>query len=529
VRRINLFLPVLVILTLVGCKVEIEVPEGGDVVTESGAYRCLSGKKCIVDVTDIYFDETFIARPKSGYAFAGWEKQRRGLCGGANKPCHLFTSGFEGKDALLDILASDDVFFLTPVFQTSPPTPEYNVKFWENLSNEIDSGKFTSNSYLYRSLPNVTNCDPGELKVAPKARARVTLNEIRKLHRLPPVVYDSFYDSAVQSAALVQHANNYINHYPEAGDRCYSELAASGSSSSNIGGRSKVENDDPANDILSWTHDRNNISTVMGVGHRRWVLYPGLGYITYGQVLGESVQKTFRFGHEPLEYPSRDLQFVAFPYQTYPYFLVKKADKPTPWSLSLTPSGYSDYDYEYFRNAEVTVADSNTGIQLGVHSVYTDNRNAGTPNILSWLVDGYEYDKTYRVRISNITYPDGQQQSLEYYVHLDYYNIVDITEPLEAGDRKDGNQLKGSFANSDDKDSYSVTLSGNKRFKGENEQFSNQAFYVLVYDARKRLIASYDEAFQQNFEAGEYTVVASLCDEGGVCYKNVKNYTITIN
>jgi hypothetical protein len=223
-----------------------------------------------------------------------------------------------------------------------------------------------------------------------------------------------------------------------------------------------------------------------------------------------------------------DLQVVAFPYRTYPYLLVEKSDKPAPWSVSLTPAGYGDYQYEYFRNSTVTVSNWNTGAKLRVYGLYTDTERIGTPNILSWLVDGYEYDTTYRVRIDNITFPDGQSSYLEYYVHLDYYNIVDITEPLEAGDRKDGNQLKGSFSNSDDKDSYSIMLSGNKRFKGESK-FSNQAFHVLVYDAKKRLVASYDEAFQQNFESGQYTVVASLCNENNWCYRNVKNYTITIN
>jgi hypothetical protein len=328
----------------------------------------------------------------------------------------------------------------------------------------------------------------------------------------------------------VHRANNNTAHNPPPTARCYSELAASGASSSNLSRSAKSENDDSADDIIGWVDDEFNNSNVMGVGHRRWALYPKLGYVAYGQVKGASAQKVFRFGREPAENPPPDLQFVAFPYRTYPYLLLGKADKPTPWSVSLTPSGYDDYQYEYFRNAAVTVSDWYTGVELKAHSLYTNIERFGTPNLLSWLVDDYEYDKTYRVRISNITYPDGQQFYLEYYVHLDYYNIVDITEPLEAGDRKDGNQLKGSFANSGDKDSYVVSLAGNTRFKGESK-FSNQAFFVLVYDSRKRLVASYDETFQQYFEPGEYTVVASLCKEDGFswCYSTPINYTITIN
>jgi hypothetical protein len=374
----------------------------------------------------------------------------------------------------------------------------------------------------------VANCDPGDLTDAARLRARNTLNEIRGLHRLPEVHYDSFYDSEAQSSALVQRANDYINHHPASNDKCYSSLAASGSSSSNLSLRYTAVNQDPASNIIRWIDDKFNVSNVMGVGHRRWALYPKLGYISYGQVKGASAQKVVNFGQEPMEYPPQNLQFVAFPYGTYPYLLAEKADKPTPWSLSLTPSGYDGYQYEYFRNAAVTVSDWYTGVELKAHSLYTDYRYAGTPNLLSWLVDDYEYDKTYRVRISNITYPDGQQQSLEYYVYLDYYNIFNVTEPLEAGDRKDGNQLKGSFANSDDKDSYSLTLSGNKHFKGESK-YSNQAFFVLIYDDKKRLVASYDTEFNKYFEQGDYTAVISPCDESGLCYQNVKNYTVSID
>jgi hypothetical protein len=523
-----------IVFFLVGCKVEIEVPDGGDVVTQSGTYRCLSGQRCVIEVTDTQFDETFIARPKAGYYFGGWEKKPKALCGGRRSPCRLFTSGFEGKEKAMKILASDEKYFLIPVFQTYPPTAQYDVTFWRRIAKEIESEKFTTNSYLYQYLPNVANCDPGQLKNAPKARARATLNETRKLHDLPLVEYDAFYDAEAQSASLVHRANNNTSHHPPPTARCYSELAASGTASSNLQRRGNNENDDPAHDIIEWVDDSFNNSNIMGVGHRRWALYPDLGYIAYGQVNGAAVQKVFRFGNEPSVKPPANLQFVAFPYRTYPYLLadllLESDNKPTPWSLSLTPSGHQDYQYEYFRNASVTVSEWDTGVKLRVHNLYTDTRRLGTPNVLSWLVDGHEYDKKYRVRIDNITYPDGNQYYLEYYVYLDYYNIADITEPLEAGDKKDGNQLKGNLASKEDKDSYSVTLSGNKRISGESK-FSNQAFYIHVYDAKKRLIASHDRSFQQNFEPGEYTVVASLCTPDGYswCYSTPINYTITIN
>ena len=105
------------LLCLVGCKIQISVPEGGHVTTQSGIYECLSGQTCFIEVTDILFDETFIAIPDPGYSFR-WRQFPRGLCGGSQEPCHLFTSGFAGKDKLLALLASDAVFFLEPKFWT---------------------------------------------------------------------------------------------------------------------------------------------------------------------------------------------------------------------------------------------------------------------------------------------------------------------------------------------------------------------------------------------------------------------------
>ena len=112
-----LFVVSLTFLSLAGCKIKITVPEGGNVTTESGSYDCRSGQVCTIDVYDIFFDETFIAVPDSGSKFLSWRKKHRGLCGGNNKPCHLFTTGFLGNDALMAILESDTVFYLTPVFE----------------------------------------------------------------------------------------------------------------------------------------------------------------------------------------------------------------------------------------------------------------------------------------------------------------------------------------------------------------------------------------------------------------------------
>jgi hypothetical protein len=113
------------VLLLGGCKILVSVPEGGAIITESGAYRCGAGQTCEVSVTDIFFSEEFVASPEPGYYFAGWKKRNRGLCGGKQDSCNLFTSGFAGNAGLSSLLYSDQVFFLEPVFEFTPDENDY--------------------------------------------------------------------------------------------------------------------------------------------------------------------------------------------------------------------------------------------------------------------------------------------------------------------------------------------------------------------------------------------------------------------
>lgn len=114
---------------IAACRIEIVVPEGGYVTSESGDYSCTAGRKCIMDVVDIFFDETFQAIPDSGHSFKQWKKREKGLCGGQDSPCRLATTGFGGNADLMAILDSEAVFWLEPVFEQSSEEPTKKVGF----------------------------------------------------------------------------------------------------------------------------------------------------------------------------------------------------------------------------------------------------------------------------------------------------------------------------------------------------------------------------------------------------------------
>ena len=103
---------------LAACRLEIVVPEGGKVTTVSGNYECLSGERCVIEVVDALFDETFIGVPDQGYSFR-WQRAPGAFCGGKQTDCRLSTVLFADNNALLGLLETDLVLFLKPKFWTA--------------------------------------------------------------------------------------------------------------------------------------------------------------------------------------------------------------------------------------------------------------------------------------------------------------------------------------------------------------------------------------------------------------------------
>ncbi|MEM1110824.1 MAG: hypothetical protein AAGI11_02855 [Pseudomonadota bacterium] len=132
----NLVVMLLLFVCVTGCKLRIVVPQGGSVQTESTAFSCSANDTCTIDVVDLFFDETFVGVPNSGWVFEGWRRGNNRLCGGRTDSCNLTTGEFGGIRALLDILESDEVYFLQPIFVRGE---ESNFGRW--------SGRWTNTSF----------------------------------------------------------------------------------------------------------------------------------------------------------------------------------------------------------------------------------------------------------------------------------------------------------------------------------------------------------------------------------------------
>ena len=307
--------------------------------------------------------------------------------------------------------------FVLSLLSVAVTSPLSAVTFWREVAHDIATRAYATHSFLYASLPDLKACKSGTLSQEAKDRALASMNQIRALHGLAPVKYSYLYDRSVQEAALIQAANGYPGHHPSTSARCYTAAGAEGSRTSNLSGFSSgaLRDGDPFEDMISWTHDARSRSTVAAAGHRRWVLNPFATYLSYGQVHGHDVQKVFDFDHEPAVIPLITVDYVAFPYRTYPAVFME--DDP-PWSFSVvedkTKRGKNRHPY--FQLATVTVTRVSDSTRLRVGRLHMDTEWNGIPNFLSWQVKGWEYDTPYQVTIRNVSMQSRKLRTFSYQV-----------------------------------------------------------------------------------------------------------------
>ena len=278
---------------------------------------------------------------------------------------------------------------------------------------------------LYAVQPSVANCQAGQLSTATTSTLLAQLNAIRALHRLPPVGYSTADEPGAQQSALMQAANDALSHTPPTNWKCYSALGETVSGQSNLyggfGGGLGVASDDAI--LAGWLTETNNL-VADSVGHRRWLLYPFLGAVAYGRVIGASPTSTRAdgaalkvFGTAGAGLASGTLPaYVAYPYQDYParYF-----DTGSLLSFTVIASGSANSSANAsvnYANARVTVTQRG-GAALTVAKVSYDNVGYGLPNNLQWAVTGLQNGATYDVSITGVVV-NGATQGYNYYFRI---------------------------------------------------------------------------------------------------------------
>ena len=249
------------------------------------------------------------------------------------------------------------------------------------------------------------------------------VNRIRDLLNLEPVFYNNSYDAQTVRSALITAANKKLSHYPDESYLCYSAEGYEGASTSNL----YMANTYGQNLTDSAEHIRVFLidDQVENLGHRRWLLYPFLKYVSYGRVdgvpAGETQGNNYTGGtlkvifDEKQDLSGTNVTFVPYPCGNFPTDLV---DLNWYWSFSVivdksNASGNSDVDYS---NAVITVTDENDN-QMTVASVSYNSQNYGLPNIIKWLVRNIQTGHSYHVKISGVVV-DGSSKTYEYDVKI---------------------------------------------------------------------------------------------------------------
>ena len=120
-------------------------------------------------------------------------------------------------------------------------------------------------------------CSVGQVRVAAQKRVLAVVNQVRGMTGLKPVGLSAGYSATAQQAALIQHYQGGLKHFPPKSAQCYSKKGAKGSSSSNLAWGSSN-----AKVVIQYMADAGSTNTA--VGHRRWILNPLTRKIGVGQV-----------------------------------------------------------------------------------------------------------------------------------------------------------------------------------------------------------------------------------------------------
>lgn len=224
-------------------------------------------------------------------------------------------------------------------------------------------------------MRGATMCDPGTLPQATQDAAVRGTNLYRWLVGLNNVPNDPASATLAQACAVLEEANNMLSHTPPMSWTCYSANGAMGAGTSNItsGGSS------PVAAVDGWIDDSRDIT--MTLGHRRWMLYPPLGPIGYGQATRYACLRVLGTGRGPGMRP-----WVAWPNQG-----------PTP--SQVTPSFWSFSSSMV--GSGVSVAVTKDGAPVTVQAMMRTNGYGD--NTVSWSMAAATAGSVYHVTVSGLS------------------------------------------------------------------------------------------------------------------------------
>jgi len=292
---------------------------------------------------------------------------------------------------------------IAPAPSAPPPTPSPPTP----TPTSAATGWAGSAAALYTTAPDLAGCRAGVLKADVRQQALVELNALRARHGLSPVSYAPSGDTEVAEASLMMAANNQLSHTPPTSWTCYTAAGANGAGSGNLymawgGGLGFMSADDH---FAAWVNEGGSNA----LGHRRWLLDPFLGQVSYGRFAVQRADghridsvtlKVFGFAASAAP-PTTVPSFVAVPQGDYPVRYFRAGDY---LSFSVAPNRNRDgSDRRVNLSAARIVVTDPSGTALPIVDRSADNNGYGLANNLQWRVTGLARGTEYRVRIDGVT------------------------------------------------------------------------------------------------------------------------------
>lgn len=315
---------------------------------------------------------------------------------------------------------------------------------------------------IYKTQPNVSSCEEGELTESEKEKVLNYVNRVRLSHSLPPVTYDNSGDIYAQKGALVTVANRALSHTPPSSWSCFSQDAYYGNENSNLfiylsSAPTQISSEVG---IIEWMIDED----VENLGHRRAIINPFVDKISFGRVEG-NVNNAYVIGMN-LKYLDNldaniinsNIDFVAYPQGNYDkdYFL-------NGWYLSFhvikdKVNWWNNTGIDYSATT-ISVKDSK-GNQVGVNSISSDNQGwGGLTNMIKWKCSTLNYYETYTVEIKNVKF-NGNFKDYTYNFTLGDGPTGELITPslLAPLDEAEDIKLNQVFSWSKDDETYTYNL-----------------------------------------------------------------------
>lgn len=281
---------------------------------------------------------------------------------------------------------------------------------------------------IYSERPDIQNCKAGALTQSEKTILLNKINQIRKIHKLSQLTWESAGDDEAMQASLICAANGILDHEPASSNECYTQVGFNGAKTSNlhIGFNSAevLENSEDA--VVGWLIDDKSASGDE-LGHRRAVINPFLEKVSFGRVDGFPKSGDFtEWFATAMSMKYQDyvvntstkvsVDYVAMPYEYYPVDFFKK---DFYLSFSAIPNKTSLWANESVDFSSVVITmKTEAGASVTISNQKYDNEGWGSlPNNLQWKAAGLQNDVKYLVTIKNVKY-NGQALDYSYWFKL---------------------------------------------------------------------------------------------------------------